>query len=526
MTRAFVHLALHVLPLAALLAAPQTPTTTGKGTATAPLPELGEPAVVPDGAPKVVALVTRQKLREHAYWLADDARKGRYTSSDAQKATADYVKGRFLQLGLEPLGDKKTFVQSYPLEAVVLHASSSVALAGIETKDFGLFAPKDLDKLATNGKVAWCKGGRPEEIPDCKGKIAVVLYDKVPRGGGTQGDLQAVQRYVELSRNLKEHDARLCIVLVPGDGGPLLNTVNYYGLLPGQPRLSFDSGDARRLDQLAVPIAVVGGPSAAKMLTALGCKQEDGAWSEPASPEKASAKVQLRVDAGEKAFGTNVCAVLPGTTQKHEAIVVSAHHDHVGRRVDGDVFNGADDNASGTSGLLVLAEAFAKCGERPARSVIFLSVSGEELGLWGSAFYADHPTWPIDKIVADVNIDMIGRPEPDGDGSRIQITPSKDHDKYSSLGRLAAQLAPKFALSFTSGDAYYERSDHYQFAKKGIPVVFLCDGEHPDYHQVTDTADRLDYPRMEAVARVLAWTAWDVAQQKERPKELGRQANW
>jgi Zn-dependent M28 family amino/carboxypeptidase len=206
--------------------------------------------------------------------------------------------------------------------------------------------------------------------------------------------------------------------------------------------------------------------------------------------------------------------------------VFSAHHDHVGRRLDGDVFNGADDNASGTAGLLEIAEAFAQGGPRPERSIVFLSVSGEELGLWGSDWYAKHPTWPLAQITANVNIDMIGRPGTADDQTQLQITPSHEHPKFSSLVRSAVRLGSQFGITFTSGDTYYERSDHFNFAQNGVPVVFFCDGEHPDYHQVSDTADRLDYVRMEAIARLAAWSGWQVATEKARPQELGKQPGW
>ena len=157
---------------------------------------------------------------------------------------------------------------------------------------------------------------------------------------------------------------------------------------------------------------------------------------------------------------------------------------------------------------------------------MFLSVSGEELGLWGSDWYAAHPTWPLAQIVADVNIDMIGRPGTGDDLTQMQITPSHQHPKFSSLVRAAVALGDRFGITFTSGDQYYERSDHFNFAKHGVPVVFFCDGEHPDYHQVSDTADRLDYVRMEAIARLAAWSGWQVAVDKARPQELGKQPGW
>jgi Zn-dependent M28 family amino/carboxypeptidase len=121
---------------------------------------------------------------------------------------------------------------------------------------------------------------------------------------------------------------------------------------------------------------------------------------------------------------------------------------------------------------------------------------------------------------------MIGRAEADGNKTRIQVTPSHGHAKYSTLVREAARLAAKMGVTLTSGDQFYERSDHFNFAQKGIPVVFLCDGEHPDYHQVTDHADKLDYARMETVARLAFWTGWLAAEARDRPKDLGPQQAW
>ena len=125
-----------------------------------------------------------------------------------------------------------------------------------------------------------------------------------------------------------------------------------------------------------------------------------------------------------------------------------------------------------------------------------------------------------------LNIDMIGRAKAADGAIKMQITPSHEHAKFSTMVQRGVALGAKFGIQFSSGDTYYARSDHYNFAQKGIPVVFFCDGEHPDYHQVSDTADRLDYPSMEAIARTAFWTGWEAANDKDRPKELGKQAGW
>ncbi|MEZ6038038.1 MAG: M28 family peptidase [Planctomycetota bacterium] len=497
----------------------------GAAPTAAQLPELGAPAALPDGAPAQLATVTRQLLQKHAYWLADDARKGRFTGSASQQATAEYVAEQFAALGLQPLGDKKTFFQWYPLEQLVLHGSSGIEVGGQTITDLGVLPAGDTKKLSASGKLTWCGAALEDDLPGTlKGKVPVVLLSRNPRGLGPVADMGAMQRYNDIARRLSKLDAKVGVVVVAGDASKYGDSLNYHAVMPDHPLHAFGS-DKSHFKPLQLPLVIVSQQSAAPLLDALGVKFADGEVIAPTEPSKVNAKVTLRLDTQKKGRACNVVAVLEGTSRKHEALVFSAHHDHIGRRVDGDSFNGADDNASGTSGLLTIAEAFAK-GERPTRSVVFLSVSGEELGLWGSAWFADNPTWPLDRIVADVNIDMIGRAVKTAEGCSIQITPSKDHDKYSSLGRAAAQLAPKFGVSFTSGDQYYARSDHYNFAKKGVPVVFLCDGEHPDYHKVTDSADRLDYVSMEAVARLAFWTGWQVADGKDKPQELGKQSDW
>jgi len=336
------------------------------------------------------------------------------------------------------------------------------------------------------------------------------VLDRGATRGGVGGDLQAVQRYVQLSRQLRRAGAKAAIVCLLEDGGSLANTLNYRGLMPDHGVMSF--GQPAR-PPVELPLFVLNRLHSEALIAHM-------------AEQKATATLKIQVQRERKARAANVCAVLEGTSKKSQAVVISAHHDHVGTRLDGDRFNGADDNASGTAGLLALAEAFAAADERPARSIVFLSVSGEELGLWGSAYYADNPTWPRDRIVANVNIDMIGRAGRDGDTLQMQVTPSYAHPKYSTLVRDAVALGEKFGVAFQSGDTYYQRSDHYNFAKKGIPVVFFCNGEHEDYHQVSDHADKLDPEKMERIARLAFWTGWHVANADERPENLGKQKGW
>ncbi|MBL8753981.1 MAG: M28 family peptidase [Planctomycetes bacterium] len=490
----------------------------------APLPELGQPAALPDGAPPHLAKIDRAELRTHAFWLADDARGGRHTASKGQQETAKYVADQWKKLGLKPLGDQKGYLQYYPLKRTALDPATALTFGTTKvTADFAVLAP-DAVKLAAGGKFVYCGNGAPDAIPDgLAGKLPYVVLQGNAKSTGPGNDLQALQRYQQIAAQLGKHGASCGIVCLLGEVGSLGNLLNYRAVLPDHPRLAFGSDDRRRID-LAVPLVVLGPKPAALLLAHTGLDAEGTTTGKPTN-DKAAGKLNLVVTQDDKATASNVVAVLEGTSKKNEAIVFSAHHDHVGRRLDGDAFNGADDNASGTAGLLEIAQAFAQ-GPKPERSIVFLSVSGEELGLWGSDWYGQHPTWPLERIVADINIDMIGRAAGTAAAIELQVTPSHQHDKYSSLVRDAVGLGAKFGVTFSSGDTYYARSDHFNFAKRGVPVVFFCDGEHPDYHMVTDTPDRLDYVKMEAIARLAAWTGWQAANAKGRPQELGKQAAW
>lgn len=486
-------------------------------------PDLGEPAKLPDGAPEGMQWIDREGLRDHAYWLADDERRGRQTASSGQLATVDYVAKHFQSLGLKPLGDKRKFLQHYPIERLEISKSTGLKFGKTNLKDgFAVLHASDKDKVSASGTLKFCGNGS-EISGSMKGKIPVVVISGKGRGG-VGGDLQAIQRYAAIAGKLRRTDAKTAIVCLLDDDSSLGNSLNYRGLMRDHGVMAYDKF-ARPVVRL--PLMVLSTEASKQLFAHMGITIEDGnTLNTDDLDEKAKAKLTLQVKAVKKARASNVVAVLEGTSKKAQAIVISAHHDHVGTRLDGDRFNGADDNASGTSGLLELAEAFAKAKQRPARSIIFLSVSGEELGLWGSAWYADHPTWPKDRITANINIDMIGRAGRNDDDILMQITPSHQHAKYSSIVRDAVTLGAKFGVSFTSGDTYYRRSDHYNFAKKGIPVVFFCDGEHPDYHQVTDHADKLDYEAMEAISRLAFWTAWQTANAKGKPEELGKQSGW
>jgi Zn-dependent M28 family amino/carboxypeptidase len=217
----------------------------------------------------------------------------------------------------------------------------------------------------------------------------------------------------------------------------------------------------------------------------------------------------------------NLVAVLEGADRRlrGEYVVVSAHLDHVGVRPGraDSVFNGADDNASGVAGLLELAEAYSAPEARPARSMLFLVPSGEEKGLWGSAYYVRHPTVPLQDMVADLNMDLIGRNWSD---SVIVSGP-----ELSTLGqtlRRVTEAHPELRMAPVADrwpeERIFYRSDHYNFAVKGVPVLFFTSGTHPDYHQPTDVADRIETEKASRLVRLVFHVGAAVASAEARPQ--------
>lgn len=224
----------------------------------------------------------------------------------------------------------------------------------------------------------------------------------------------------------------------------------------------------------------------------------------------------------------NVVAFIEGSEKPEEILVISSHYDHVGMDDEGNVFNGADDDGSGTVAILEIAEAFMKAkedGYHPKRSILFLNVTGEEKGLVGSKFYTDNPIFPLANTVANLNIDMIGRigTGMENAGDYVYLIGS---DKISTeLHDLSEAVNKKYLnvnLDYTFNDEndpnrFYYRSDHYNFAKNNIPVIFYFNGVHADYHKISDTPDKINYDLLAKRAKLVFLTAWEVANRDERP---------
>src|SRR5690606_27077750 len=208
----------------------------------------------------------------------------------------------------------------------------------------------------------------------------------------------------------------------------------------------------------------------------------------------------------------NILAFIKGSEKPEEIIVISAHYDHVGIK-NGQIYNGADDDGSGTVALMEIAEAFKKAqkmGKSPKRSVMFLHVTGEEHGLLGSKYYADNPVYPLANTVVNLNIDMIGRSDPENEGKDYVYVIGSEmlSTQLKVINEAANNATQKLELNYKYDDPndpqrLYYRSDHYNFAKNGIPVAFFFDGVHADYHQPTDDPEKIDYKLLRKRAQLV-----------------------
>lgn len=506
-------------------------------------------AALPTGAPPAMAFIDRDGLLKHAAFLASDELCGRLTGSPGQIQAAKYIAKHFADLGFEPLGDKGAdgkpgFFQWYDLLRTSLDMQRTALVLGSKEQHeeivtgFAVLPPNKMAAVDLAGGFSFAGAG-VFDADVAWGQVTPVVTLKMPSLGKAGIEQQfgaafsTLGRVKSIASKAEKAGAKALVVVIQDADSPLLNVLNYVAIQPGKDLMKpakssagaiggMDTGGMSAMFTAKIPVVFTAPKLSEQLLKALGV-------GEGATAVKvAEGHLRLAVKADEPAKACNVVAVLHGSdaTLGKEALVYSAHMDHIGLRMDGDVFNGADDNASGSAGLLEIAQAYGKSAQKPKRSVIFLSVSGEELGLWGSAWYAANPTWPVEKIVADINTDMIGRSGPESKQNEIGVTPSFEHEMFSTIVQEAARKVGSFGLSLTNADKYYERSDHYNFAKLGIPVVFFCDGEHEDYHMVSDHADKLDGEKMERAARLAFWTGWEVLNAKGLPETLGRRSDW
>jgi Peptidase family M28 len=448
--------------------------------------------------------------------IAHDSMGGRDTPSPGLDATADWIASEFKSFGLRPGGDDGSFIQTYGIETIRVDlVSSAVQVNGAGDLRFGRdilpagrgFVEGDFTGPVT--LVSGVEGDVESHSAEITGRHVIYTPQGSPEGGGRQ--------VFNVIRTLGAMGSLSVTIVSGGDDAEWTrareavtgrSSVRVSFRDPGSPLFSVrPSAIQPILEAHGVAMPAVG--SGVDLIFAQVPDLE--------------LTFSPRLEVVESRSAPNVVGILEGSDPvlKDEYLVYSAHMDHVGTGSaddDGDsIFNGADDDASGTTGIIELAEAFSSMETAPRRSIIFLLVSGEEKGLWGSDFFAGNPGVPIEDIVANVNADMIGRNWPD-----TIVAIGKEH---SDLGETMNQVNDAHPeLNMTAIDdiwpeeRFYFRSDHFNFARRGVPILFFFNGTHPDYHRRNDEVDRIDSEKAMRITRLMFYLGWEISNRDARPR--------
>jgi len=489
------------------------------------------------------ATITPEALKQDLSVLASDEYEGRETGQKGQKMAADYIAKAFARYGLAgPVqGSDNPYLQHFTMNRVSIDPASAIQVGGKSYtlgKDFYVLLPGRLLGATAPIKPAFAGYGIKEasysDVSPAPGSDLVILLGQ-PLNKAGQPLLGKASAYG--ASGLPALSARTSalraarpksVFLVAPTAAAFAQTPKDYAQLLGNEQLEFPDQPA----PAGAGIVVVSPALGAALLgtTPSGLTKYEKGVATAGKPitdgfKPASASVQLKQK--KEPFTTeNVLGYLEGTDKKDEVVVLSAHYDHLGIK-DGVVFNGADDDGSGTVSVLAMARAFMqakKDGHGPRRSMLFLANVGEEEGLLGSQYYTDHPIFPLANTVTDLNIDMVGRVDSlhQGKGDYLYLVGSdRLSQELHTLSEATNQQYQLIALDYKYNapddpEHIYERSDHYNFAKHNVPIIFYTSGLHPQYHKATDDVALIDFPAMARRDHLIFHTAWAVANRDQR----------
>ncbi len=490
--------------------------------------------------------ITAEELEAHLEVLASDEYEGRETGKAGQKLAAEYLASFYKSLGLPPIGvsgKQKSYFQTIPL---TIQAWEKVAITA-NRKDFTF-----LEDFYCFGRTTESGSLREKEIVfagygidetsyndykniNVKGKV-VLLLDGEPKM--KNGDY-LLTKSEEPSKWSANRQTKLEAAAQKGVKAVLIIKDNYREEIKKfKHSITSKSMKLKELteDGTRYPSTFYISPTMAKRIIGVKFEKQLRKVKRKAA-KKRNASISIKTNLTmvvqkneEDIIGENVFGYIEGTDLKDELVVITAHYDHLGKH-NGKIYNGADDNGTGTVALMEIAESFAiakENGNGPRRSILIFNNAAEEKGLLGSKHYTNQPVFPLNKTVACLNIDMIGRLDPKheakNDTNYVYIIGSDflstDLHKINEQANEAyVNLNLDYAYnSYHDPNRFYYRSDHYNFVEKGIPSIFYFSGVHKDYHKHTDTEDQIVYPKVEKITRLVFHTAWELANRNERLK--------
>ena len=494
--------------------------------------------------------ITATQLRDYLTFIASDELEGRNTPSRGLDIAAMYIAQHLASWGIKPAGDNGTYFQKFPLRRdridlvdTRLNINGQGYAYGQDflTSLTGANIASSNIVFVGNGWVIKSKNINPYEGIDVKDKVVVVV-NSLPKGvtfndlkGPVGGDWMSPAFYGQTN------------------GAKAVINFPSFGNLASWDAARWTQSDKGSVEfgQQTPLIKIPTITLTPRVLAAIFQGEKFGApnlFNKAAGGEalesfdlkptkKFSATIALK---SETVHTQNVVGVLEGSDPvlKNEYVAVGAHYDHVGMNPfwagEDKIWNGADDDGSGTVSVMAIAEAMSK-GTRPKRSILFIWHAGEEKGLWGSDYFTNNPTVPIGSVIAELNIDMIGRYQNPGDenhpqnknlpkqgevfviGSKMMSTELGDTSEAVNKAYLNLSLNYKYDDP-NDPEQFFYRSDHFNYAKKGVPIIFYMDGSHADYHQPSDSIEKINFEQMERVARTIMATGWELANRPARPK--------
>ncbi len=496
-----------------------------------------------DAAAKYAAVITGSNLNKHLSIIASAQMEGRETGTEGQRKAAVYIEAQFKAIGLKTVEALKGYQQFYPLYQDSLK-TTELKVAG-KVADYG----KDFIASLNNNENGKFKGKKlifagygidDEKYSDytgldVKGKIVIIFLGEPKKEGkfflsGTTRS--SAWTFPGIAKKIAMAATKGAIgVLVIN---PVQETFNERTVANSKktgvyyPR---NTGEAKTLNSAQLSHAFAKEIMGSNFDTLVKISKTGGTIDKQWAIEKKT-KIAFSFEKHRIIINaSNVVGIIEGTDKKAEYVFLTAHYDHLGMR-NGQIFYGADDDGSGTCAVIQMAEAFTKAaaeGHRPRRTIVFMTVSGEEKGLWGSEYYSDHPFYPLDKTTVDLNIDMVGRIDTERKTTdTLNYVYVIGHDKLSSdlpvINEGVNNKYTNLVLDYKFDDPndqnrIYFRSDHYNFARKGVPILFFYDGMlKADYHKTTDTVDKINWTLYEKRTRMIFHTAWEMANRDEMLK--------
>ncbi len=484
--------------------------------------------------------ITAAQLKTYMQVLCSDTLEGRETGTIGMMRTVNYLASVYKNLGIRPY-EGNSYFQNYELNLKTNTNESELSVGNKKHevfKDFYFFSGFD-DLTLTSTPTEFVGFGINDkntnynnyENLNVKDKI-VLAFDGEPMGKdsiyqltGTKESSLWSQSMRQKYKAAKEAGAKMLLIISPDFDKNIKDERLMHFLQKPTTTLKVGKTDGR------FPTLIINEKVA---INILGKKQYNAyktcyVLNGKCKPmnKKVSKPIAVKIKRNEQSIDAkNVLAYIPGTTNADEVVVMSAHLDHLGIQ-EGKIYYGADDDASGTSAVLNLAKAFteaAKQGYRCKRSLLFLNFSGEEKGLLGSSYYSQNPIFNLKNTVVDLNIDMIGRRDKKYEndpnyvyviGSEMLSTELKEISEKQNITNTNLKLDYTYDDENDPNQFYY-RSDHYNFAKYDIPVIFYFNGVHEDYHKPTDTIDKIEFEKMEKITRLVFHTAWEIANRNER----------